>query len=536
MSGQVPRRGPSDGLAEQERRYVHAKDPSLGLLEDTKRAIGKLRHNTDAAQDLVKALLQSSSYYSLDLPVTNYELPSDIEELFTLRSKRFEVQLFSGIHETDDGRFISLVVLAVPMMGWEVMRLNEEVIKAGKGPDWARGWKDADLETFESDMDAMWSEERMRARELLPILASYEDDPFEDHSGYAKRRGAFIETLRALCTQLPLTVHYSESGNIPKEIPDEWIEPALLEDYRRRLARVETRLASSPDEPNLLYEKAGLLMGRDDLKEAEVLMNKAVRIAPKMPFLWFALADLYSRTGRDKEADKAEAKGEELGKLVEGQRPNRSDIYDLTLPFRRAPEEWTEEEPSDEEVPVCDFCKGDFLNITDGFWYICNRCNRSGPVEGKGLGLTISTEKEDFKVGEPIWVSVILENLTDLEMTYSTDDLEFMSLPPSDEVMDDGEEDYERELVMDWIGKLKAPYATGVLGPHGKETIKIDLRTIETLEPDSESEEGKDIEALFDVPGEHNVSLYMKVTAGSIEDGREPWAESDPVLIVVRKK
>jgi tetratricopeptide (TPR) repeat protein len=536
MPEEAPPQGPSDGLTSQERAYASNKDPSFALLTDIKKALKRLNLDTGAFGQLLKSLITNNPYGSYTSPVLCYELPSDLEELYTLRSARFELTLVSGIHETDAGDYITMVLLAVPLMGWEVLRLDEEYLHSSKAPDWSKGWSESDLEAFQYDLDGFSSEEKLQARELVPIMAMTEDNAFENTQGYAKRKQALIEALRILCTQFPFKVHFSESGNIPKEVPDEWISPALLEEYTKSLARLEGQLAKKPDDAYLLYERAGYLMGRDHLKEAEALLDKVITLEPKMPFTWFALSDIYSRTGRDQDADKAEQKGAELEKLLGGRWPGKADVLDFTPPFARVPEEWGGEEARELDLPRCEFCDGDFLHITDGFWYLCNKCNRSGPLEGKGLGLSFTTEKKEFTVGEPLWVTITIENLTDLEMTYSTDDLEFMSLPPIGEVSDDGEEDFERDLVMDWIGKLKGPFANGILAPHAKDTLKIDLRKIETLEPDSEGEAPTEIEGLFEVPGEHQVQLYLKVTAGPIENGKEPWSETDPIRLIIKKK
>ena len=529
-------KGPSDGLSSQERAYVSAKDPNLGLLTDIKKALKGLDYKKGASEQLLKSLATNNPYGSYVSPVHAFELPSDLEELFTLRSERFEITLVSGIHETEEGDYISLVLLAVPLMGWEVLRLDGEYLRSGKAPDWAKDWTESDLEAFQYDLEGFSAQEKSQARELVPILAMTEEDAFENTQGYSRRKQALLEALKVLCSQFPFKVHFSESGNIPKEVPDDWISPALLEEYARSLKHIEDQLVKKPEDAFLLYEKAGYLMGRDLFKEAQDLLEKAIKLDPKMPFPWFALSDIYSRTGRDQEADKAEQKAAELEKVLDTKWPGRADVFDFTPPFARVPEEWGGEEAREMDLPRCEFCDGDFLHITDGFWYTCNKCNRSGPLEGKGLGLSLMTEKTEFFVGEPLWVTINIENLTDLEMTYSTDDLEFTSIPPVDEVSDDGEEDFERDIVMDWIGKLRGPFATGVLAPHAKETIKIDLRKIETLEPDREGEAATEIEGLFEEPGEHQVQLYLKVTAGPIEGGKEPWAETDPVRIIVKKK
>ena len=536
MPEKAPLQEPSDGLTSQERAYTIAKDPSLVILADIKKALKRLNLDAGASGQLLKSLTTNNPYGSYTSPVLCYALPSDLEELYTLRSARFELTLVSGIHETDGGDYITLVLLAVPLMGWEVLRLDEGHLQSGKAPDWSKGWTESDLEAFQYDLDGISSDEKLQARELVPIMAMTEGNAFENTQGYAKRKLALLEALRVLCTQFPFKVHFSESGNIPKEVPDEWISPPLLEEYTKSLSRIEGLLVKKPDDVYLLYEKAGYLMGRDHFKEAEVLLDKAIKLEPKLPFAWFALSDIFSRTGREQEAEKAEQKGAELETILGGKSPGKADIFDFTPPFARVPEEWGGEEAREMDIPRCEFCDGDFLHITDGFWYICNKCNRSGPLEGKGLGLSFTTEKKEFIVGEPLWVTITIENLTDLEMTYSTDDLEFMSLPPVGEVSDDGEEDYERDIVMDWIGKLKGPFATGVIAPHAKETLRIDLRKIETLEPDSEGEAPNEIEGLFEVPGEHQVQLYLKVTAGPIENGKAPWSETDPVRLIMKEK
>lgn len=529
------RRAPSDGLTDQERGYVRSRDPGLALLTDITKVLSEMRYDKGAAQELLDELVKERAYYAVTPPVHDYELPSEIEEVLTLRSARFEIQLISGLHETVDEGYISLVLLAVPLMGWEVMRLDEELIGSGAGPGWAKGWTDGDIETFQLDNDDAWSEHRPQARELVPLMAKAVEDPFEDETGYARRREALLGALRILCTRFPFKVFFSESGNIPKEVPDEWIGPEILVDYSKRKAVVEERLAKTPNDPNLLYEKASLLMGRDDLKEAEVLLDRAINIEPNLPFVWFALSDLYSRSDRDEDADTAEAKGAELEKVLDGRWPSRPDVWDFTPSLGRFPDDTGDEEGGGDPLR-CPFCDGDFLLVTDGFWALCNKCNRSGPLEGKGLGLSLSVENAKPMVGEPIPVKVFFENRTGLEMTYSTDDLEFISVPPSDEVSDDGEEDSPGDHIADWIGKLRAPFATGVIAPHGKAELSVDLRKLETLQPIGEGDEDKEVEGVFDRPGEHRVSVYLKVTAGPIEDGREPWAETDPVRIIVKRK
>jgi hypothetical protein len=536
MPQEATPKGPSDGLTSQERAYVSAKDPSTALLSDIKTALKRLNFDKSASETLLKSLIVNNPYGSYTSPVLCYELPSDLEELYTLRSPRFELTLVAGIHETDDGDYITLVLLAIPLMGWEVMRLDEDYLRSSKAPDWAKDWTEGDLEAFQYDLDGFSSEEKLTARELVPIMAMTEGNAFENIQGYSRRKQVLIDALKVLCTQFPFKVNFSESGNIPKEVPDEWISPALLAEYAQSLVRIQGKLAKKPDNAYLHYVMAGYLMGRDRFKEAEDLLDKSIKLEPKLPFSWFALSDIYSRTGRDQEADKAEQKGAELEKLLEGKWPGKADVFDFTPPFAREPEEWGAEDAKETDIPRCEFCDSDFIHVTEGFWYICNKCNQSGPLEGKGLGLSLTTEKKEFIIGEPLWVTIMIENLSDLEMTYSTDDLEFMSLPPVDQVSDDGEEDYEREIVMDWIGKLRAPYANGVIAPHAKETLKIDLRKIETLEPDREGEAKSEIEGLFEEPGEHQVQLYLKVTAGPIEFGMAPWSETDPVRIIVKNK
>jgi len=541
MSSDPQTKAPSDGLSDQERRYVQSKDPSKALLQELKAAVAKFVYDKSGSKTVLGELVKSNPYLAIVPPALEYELPSEIEEFFTLRSKRFEIQLFSGIHETQDGDFISVVMLAVPIMGWEIIRLDEDMIKDGKAPDWANGWTDEDLETFCIDLEGVWSEENLQSREILPIMAKAVDDPYEDTTGYSRRREALIGALKFLCSQFPFTIHFSETGNIPKEVPDEWIHGPLLEEYNKHIARVDARLKEDQNELYSLYEKAGLLMGRDHFDEAKVLLDCLIKLEPNLPYAWFAISDIYSRTGKDDEADKAEEKAMELERLLVGRRPGKADVYDFTPPFSRVGPEWAEDERSASEgaIPVCDNCGNEFLHVTDGFWYTCNMCGRSSPLKGKGIGLSIKTEKEEFRIGEPIWMTIDIENLTDQELTYSTDDLELISMPPTDTVEDDGEDEPARDYVMDWIGKLKGPYANGVIKPHAKESLRIDLRKIETLEPSREGdddEDGAGSKGPFEVPGEHRVSVFLKVTIGRIEDGKEPWAETEPIRISIKGK
>jgi len=493
-----------------EERYFILPDPSGSLAADLQKALEELKYERGAAKDLIASVRKPARFSNKEVPYFEYELPTDMEEHFTLRSKRFEAFVISGVHEDNRGRFIGLVVVALSMMGWELRRLfhqeEQEGIEEEKRilrPEWAEEWDMDILEELSDHIQEEAGHLSKHPRLYFPVLAEFVKDPFEeqDDDAYERRKKALQSALGLLNQVLGFKVHSSESGLIPKEVLDQWIEKEVLDEYHQRLEAIDAALNEDPKDGRSWFEKAGLLMSRDRNEEALECLARTVEIESEFLPAWFAMADVFSGLGREEDARKAEEEAKEVQRRI-GTPQSKADVYFMLNPFDPRFEKGLPDskEPDGFERHQCGSCFNLFLYIKDDIWYLCNACGHQGSFEGAAINCNIELENEEIEGDAPVWLLVTLENRTDHEITYSTDDIEVH--------MNFNEED--QEATQYTFAPLQSPSAPASIEPHGKDTFKVDIRKLEWYDDQ--------VRPTF-TPGTYNIDIFVSVHVHA------PWAE-----------
>jgi tetratricopeptide (TPR) repeat protein len=391
----------------------------------------ELSHNVKAKESLVNSL--SGVYNYIDPEMFTYDMfdvPMYMEELFTLRYGRHNIYVISGMDETMNGEKISFVAVAFPYMGWEIFKYCRKEVPDDIKPEWASFYQSYGILGW-IDYYGNSAEYEYPMRFYHPVYATFADELFDDDTEYDKRRKIVIELLQLICAKFNFKIYYSESGEIPKEIDEKFIDPEVLRQFNLRLEGINKMIDDAPDDPELLYQKAGLLLSRDNCEEALELINRSIELKDNSPHALFLLSDIKTKLGDLEGAKQAEESaryhqkhGERLystGDIVE-----IANIYNpfMDILTRKDSEGYEKSELT------CEICSYDFLFVKDGIWYSCNRCGHEKWIDGAAVDVKIAINKEevsitDLNVAE---LNIILTNKTRFEFEYTTghDGMEFL--------------------------------------------------------------------------------------------------------------
>ena len=182
----------------------------------------------DDLNSLVVTKIEDFTYSFFLENYINCELiPEHLEELFTMRIERHQVYVISGIKETFDNRFISFVSVAFPFMYWELYeeheKFEEKKNKTEPNPP-SNFFNDMDeLDSF-YDFDSR-NELAYPFRFYFTVFAEVTPGPINNRLDHLRRREIIIFIINLLFYKYGFKLCCSESGDIPKEIPDEYINP-----------------------------------------------------------------------------------------------------------------------------------------------------------------------------------------------------------------------------------------------------------------------------------------------------------------------
>ena len=375
----------------EDQRVNYSKDPGVELAQNILAALKPLDFPREATDTLLDSLIVN--IYSPRLPtlIRNYELPDHLEELFTLWGDRYQVRIISGIQQTGKEKAIGFVACEQPLMGWEWHQAVNGDYGDTELPVWA-----SEIDSYVQyhfNNEAPYSGFPLRF--YFPVLAEYVDITFDDMAAYKRRRQAIISTIGTLFSQFGLKIRYTESGDIPKEIQDEWLCPEIIEDYNEYMTFVESEIEKNPHKPRYWYEKAGLLLSRDRAEESLVHLKKALELEPRSPQVWYLLSDIYTKMEREEDAKEAERRATDI-QDVGGMPESKGDVYYLLDPIQHR--HWEIKDgprfPERERL-ICDSCDYEFLYVREGIWYACNGCGREQSIKNASLEVELSTETQD---------------------------------------------------------------------------------------------------------------------------------------------
>jgi tetratricopeptide (TPR) repeat protein len=474
------------------------------LSRQIKKGLQKLKFSKKALDKLDETI--SWTWYPFDEPgfedyifSSCYDLvPEYLEELFTLRIERYQIFVVSGIERTEDDQYISFVSVAFPFMGWELVEKFEKDLETKTSDELWSEWGFIDLDEIEMRVDT-----DTNLRFYYPIMAEIIKDPFNDKSEYQRRLEIMILTIALLNKKFGFKIYFSQSGDIPNEIPDDWIDPYVINEYYLGLAKVNEQLAEDENNGSLWYQKAGLLLSRDRAEEALGCLEKAVKLEPNIHQAWYTVADTYTKLGDEESAQKAEeiARGIIKRDDISIGSPDIFHLGVMFTPTYISQGARYHSYDDDDEKLLCNYCDYDFLYIKDGIEYYCNRCGRQAVIEGGAVGVELSMDQTKFESGSatPICLNALLNNKTRFKEKYVTSHggMEFI-LYNIEENEDSSKSRYELNF-----GKLQKPYMKGILKPGKKREFVFDIRKINWLW----EEEHVDL----DEPGKYAICLFVIV-------------------------
>jgi tetratricopeptide (TPR) repeat protein len=496
----------------------------LELAKQLKKELKKLKFLKDAEEKFLDTI--SWNWYPFDEPdyedhilYSNYELiPEYLEEMFTLRIERHQIFVVSGIERIEDDRFISFVSVAFPYMGWELIELfNKDKETMTEDELWSE-WGCSDLDILELPTDV-----NSTLRFYLPIMVQFVKDPFNDKTEYQRRREILILIIALLHEKFGFKIYYSQSGDIPHEIPDEWIDPYVIDEYKLGLANLNEQLAEDDKNGDLWYQKAGLLLSRDQAEEALVCLENAVKLDPNNHMAWYTLADTYTKLGNNEKAMKAEevARGIMKRDDISLGSPDVFHYGVLFTPIYISQGARYHSYEDDDNKLLCARCDYDFLYIEDGIRYICNLCGNTGIIEDAALDVELSMENHGFKSGsasrKPMLVKAVLTNKTNFDEKYDTSHNGMEFILKINENNEDGSiSPYETNF-----GELQKPNKKGMIKPGKKRIFEFDIRKINWL---CEEEP-----VVLDEPGKYSLSVFVIVKVLREDDVIKSNSESNLV-------
>jgi hypothetical protein len=445
------------------------KDPGGTFARKIEDVLRPLTKNIEAKEGLLYSLKDHEYYAELPPLIKSYSLPEYLEEEFTIQSDRYRLDIIQGVQETYQDKMIGFVAVSQNILGWELVNIFDEKKKKEDRPKWAKDMPFDHVDGYE-----YWDYPWCHVRFYFVALAEYLDKPFKNMESYLRRKKTTLSVIETLHKNFGFKIRYSESGDIPKEIPDDWLCPELVEDYQSYLAAVNVGLAKDEFDPVLWFEKAGLLLSRDRSEDALVCLYEALSMEYESPEIWYLLADTFTKLYRDKDARIADSRARAIQKK-QGSPPSKADVYNILKVFH-LPREYKEIKPKYPEIErmECSSCDYDFPYIREGIWSICNNCGHGEPVEDTILRVDLSPVWFDIKKrNDPIGLNAIFINKTKYDITFSNSDLEVLiGLLDSEHIQkDSGEEDV--------FGNLKEPEKSHKIKPQGEIEIQFDLQEIE---------------------------------------------------------
>ena len=507
------------------------ENSGVRLEEDLIKELKELEFDRNGESALKESLKGTDfwSYWVSDYP--SYEIPDYLEEMFTLRIERFQVFVVSGIQEDFNDKPISFVTVTLPYMGWELERflrdnITKDQLLVQLVEETEETYEDALFEILGEIQDL--SEMSYPTRLYYPVLAEYVDDPFENEEEFQKRKDILGLIITLLCTKFGFKVFFSESGDIPKEFHDDWLDPTLLQEYNNHLAKINSELEKTPDNPQLCFEKAGLLLSRDRADEALDWLEKAQELDGDKPHIWYAISDAYYKLGRIKDAKAAEKKADSIKKLKDTP-TSKANIFDFVSPFSKQFDELyeTNENAPDDQVR-CSSCGYDFLYIKDDIWYNCNRCNAINFIEGAAIGIYIKLAKDQININDNnvIWLDVELENKTRFNMKFSTEDTEIHLVKADIEINEISKKGRASKYKLDNsnFGPLPITSKTTLLEPHQKLNFRFNLRKIDWQD---------EYLRQFDIPGSYILDLWIHVKIQTDWGEMKSWTTSEPGFLII---
>jgi hypothetical protein len=470
-------------------------DPGAMFASDIEAALMELDFPNDVSDMLMESLPIED--YALNLPplLKNYNLPDHLEELFTLREKRYQVFIISGIQESKDKRSISFVAVMMPLMAWEWYKFIAEEFE-GERPDWV---PKASYDSLWMQSDALEVDFSNPLRFYYPVLAEYVEDPFNNKQAYETRRKALVSTIELLYERFDFQIRFSESGDIPKEISEEWLSKEIKEDYNDHMLYLDRKLKEEPSNVILYYEKAGLLLSRERNQDALVFLQKAIELDPNLPQIWYLLSDVYTKMDRMEDAKEAESKAQDI-QIALGMPENKSDLYYLLNPINPVYYEIkdTSSFPVRERF-VCGFCTYDHIYVRDGIWYSCNACGEESAIQDASLGVEISSSEQ--KLG-PDWadhmvLDVTLTNKTKYGIALTTEMFEIVVDTVEEEDINENEEKMITDFKSFCFAHMPEPHMPIELKPNEVKRTQIHLKDLKWYDDDKKEKLSSGKYALF---------------------------------------
>lgn len=504
------------------------EDPGFDLSEKLKNILGSLAFPVIASTKLMDSLVKKRPDAMWHIPTfPRFALPTDIEDIYSLRKGRFQVFIISALHEIDTG-FISMVAVAQPLMGWEVNEARLALKEGKDAPSWARDMgEDVLLEVAATYWDEP-SDLSHEIRLFYPVLAEEVEDMEGDPEADKGRQKALQDIVRVLCQDNGFVIHSTESGDIPKEIKDEWISTTTLWQYNSMLEFVEKELQKEgPDDPRVLFARASLLLSRDRAEEALSVIEWAIENEALLPRLWFAKANALSKLGREEEAAEAEEKALEIQREL-GTPPSRADIYTFLDPFAYdakdlRPIEKEEDAPTGPGgVPLqCYMCKYDFLDVEEDLEYRCNRCDHHSTIMGAAMDVKVKLGKEEYIIGETIKLELHIRNKTRHRLQVQSATFEVAIEGPR-----------KGEDRNDHLGTMKGKGTLATIEPHGETVLALSFDDL-IWSHSSDIDLAVDLELM---PGDHKVDLWVGAQVGPEDRGLDSATETDPISLRILPK
>jgi hypothetical protein len=438
----------------------------------------------------------------------HYELPTHIEEIYTLRNETSEIHVATGVEEVEDPQGFCLgamVSIIIPYTGREIRKMVRNRAEEGV------------LSEMYTDLPTDYIKDYIivMARDIgSDITEALEDDEFFD-----MRKKAELEILGILCSGKGFRIFFTESGIMDRRIPDKWIAEREMVRYNSNIRVIENAISETPDSFSLWYKKGGLFLSRDKWDEAEEALKRSLEIDSTFPPALFAMGDTMSAQGRLKEAEKYYKMARDYQRKYG--KPGEDDPYVHLDPFLEPLTQYwrvdvwkydaEEGKTKEDEGPRCFFCGSDFLDIVGDVMYTCNRCGSEDVIGDGVLEVEVEPTMYEFRHLKEASVVVTVKNLTPYAISY---DRESWNLH------------FKHGRESNVGGMKEAP--EGVIEPHGTLEVEVALEDVSFRSP------GAGDWLLEEEPGIYKVTAIF---GGTLEAGGKtgkPWAESRTASFHVR--